>query len=267
MTTVTENVDLPATMDPTAVVVTLEVVGEGGDPLREVYWQSGARTVAGFSQFALTASGTWSESVVGNADLLPAGTAYRRTLTGREIPVTYEYATVPTTGGPYRWDEILTDAPATVTDSALSVHASETDLHGGGQELAYAGISTNFSTSSTSYVDITGLSVVVVAPSRPYVLETWMPLLIEEAGRTVDVQMVLGTTTVITANSVKSVSSGQAVPFHLRARLPANVQTPTAGSSYTYKLQIKTSQTSSDASVFVSFIGPVNVAYLQAYTV
>lgn len=121
MTTVTENVDLPATMDPTAVVVTLEVVGEGGEPLREVYWQSGSRTVAGFAQFALTASGTWSESVVGNADLLPAGTAYRRTLTGREIPVTYEYATVPTTGGPYRWDQILTDAPASITSAALTL--------------------------------------------------------------------------------------------------------------------------------------------------
>lgn len=132
MTTVTENVDLPATMDPTAVVVTLEVVGEGGEPLREVYWQSGSRTVAGFSQFALSATGAWSQSVVGNADLLPSGTAYRRTLTGRQIPVTYEYATVPTTGGPYRWDQILTDAPASITDSALSAHAAQRVFDTGG---------------------------------------------------------------------------------------------------------------------------------------
>lgn len=268
MTTVTENIDLPAGMDPSAVVVTLEVVGEGGEPVKEAYWQSGARTVAGFYRFSMTGSATWSESLVGNDDLLPEGTVYRRTVTGREIPSTYEYATVPTSGGPYRWDEILTDAPGTITDSALSTHAGDTDLHGGGQELAYAGLSTNFSTSSTSYVDITGLSVTVIAPDRPYVLEAWMALLIEEAGRQADVQMVLGTTTVITADTVKSVSSGQAMSFHLRARLPSNTQsTVTAGSSYTYKLQMRTSQTSNDNSVFVSFIGPANVAYLQAYTV
>lgn len=268
MPTVTENVDLPASTDPTSVVVTLDVVGVGGDPIKEVYWQSGAKTIAGTYRFALTNTVAWSQSMVGNADIIPAGTVYRRTMVGPEVPTTYEYATVPTSGGPYRWDQILADTPTTLTDSALTAHASSTSLHGGGQELAYAGLSTNFTTSSTSYVDITGLTVTVVAPGRPFVLETWMALLVEEAGRTTDIQMVLGTTNVITADTVKSVSSNQAISFHMRARIPSNTHsTVTTGSSYTYKLQMKSSQTSNDSSIFVNFINPVNVAYLQAYTV
>lgn len=268
MTTVTENVDLPAGVDPTAVVVTLEVVGAGGDPIREVYWTGQARTIAGFYQFALSASGTWSESIAPNSELTPAGTAWRRTLTGRQIPVTYEYATVPASGGPYRWDQVLTDAPASITDSALSAHASDTSLHGGGQELAYAGLSTNFATSSTSYVDVTGASITVVAPARPYVVEAWLPLFVEEAGRTVDIQMVVGASTAVVAQSVKSVSASQLIAVPLRARIPSNTQSSvTTGSSYTYKLQIKSSQTSNDVTVFVLFGTPQSVAYIQAYTV
>lgn len=265
MTTVTENVDLPGGVDPTGVVGTLEIVGASGDPIREVYDQTGAKTIAGFYQFTLSSSATWSVSLTGNSSITPAGTVYRRTLTGREIPSSFEYGTVPSSGGPYRWDQILTDAPASVTDSALSAHAGSITLHGGGQELAFAGLSANFTTSSTSYVDITGLSITFTAPSRPFVIEAWMSLLVEEAGRTTDIQMLQGTT-VITADSVKSVSSNQAMSFHMRARLPTNVQTPTAGSSYTYRLQMKSSQTSNDSSIFVNFISPINVAYLQAYT-
>lgn len=180
MTTVTENIDLPAGMNPQAVVVTLELVGEGGDPVREAYWQGGSTTVAGFYQFSMTGSATWSESLVGNDDLLPAGTVYRRTITGREIPSTYEYGTVPTSGGPYRWDQILTDAPGTLTDSALSAHESDADLHGGGQLLAYAGISSNFTTTSVTPTDVTGLSITFTVPDRPYVVECGALVLIEE---------------------------------------------------------------------------------------
>lgn len=180
MTTVSEIVNLPAGVDPSNAVATLELVGEGGEPIREVYDQSAGRTVAGFYQFALSISAAWSASLVANDDLLPLGTLYRRTISGRQIPSTFEYGEVPTTGGPYRWDQILASAPATISDSALATHEASTSLHGGGQLLAYADRSTNFTTAATSPTDVTGLTITFTVPAVPYVVECGAFCVLEE---------------------------------------------------------------------------------------
>lgn len=265
MPVVTENIDLPGDFDARGAVVDLQLVTTGGEPLDEAYDQDAGVTIAGFYRFAASTTGTWSTTLVGNDDIVPSGTAWRRSVRALTIPSTAVFLDVPTTGGPYRVDEILTTAPASVTDSALSAHASSTSLHGGGTELGYAGLSANFATTSTTYVDITGLSLTMTAPGRPYVLEAWMPLLFQTAGQIADIQLIHSTSTVITADTVRSVSAGQFSSFHLRARIPANTHAPATGSAFTYKLQMKT-QTATSLTIFVSFGAPTNVAYLQAYT-
>lgn len=265
MTVVTENIDLPGAFDARGAVVDLQLVTTGGEPLKEAYDQTGLTTIAGYHRFTPTTTGTWSSSLVGNAGIVPSGTAWRRTVRALTIPPSAVYLTVPTTGGPYRVDQILTTAPASVSDSALSAHATLTSLHGGGQELGYAGISANFSTTSTTYVDITGASLTLTTPSRPFVLEAWMPILIASPSQNADVQMIHSTSTVITADTVRSSITSQFTSVFLRARIPASTHAPSSGSAFTYKLQMKSS-TATNVTIFVAFGVPSNVAYLQAYT-
>lgn len=180
MTTVSETVDLPGGVDPSNAVATLELVGVGGEPIREVYDQTAGVTVAGFYQFALSVSAAWSASLVPNDSLLPLGTLYRRTISGRQVPSSFEYGEVPTSGGPYRWDQILASVPAAISDSALAAHSASTTLHGGGQMLAYADRSTSFTTSSASPTDVTGLTITFTVPTVPYVVECGAFCLLEE---------------------------------------------------------------------------------------
>jgi hypothetical protein len=40
------------------------------------------------------------------------------------------YATVPASGGPYRWDQILSDPPGTLASAALTTHEADDTAHG-----------------------------------------------------------------------------------------------------------------------------------------
>lgn len=121
MTTVTEDLDLPSGVDPTGVVVTVYLAGEGGQPLPEAYDATTGKTIVGQHRLAPASDGTWSLDLAPNADLAPAGTVWCRTVSIAQ-PGGSPLATVPTTGGPYRWDEILADPPAALASAALSVH-------------------------------------------------------------------------------------------------------------------------------------------------
>lgn len=259
MTIVTENVDLPGGVDPTGVVATLEVVGVSGDPIREVYDQTAGKTIAGFYQFALSSSATWSVSLTGNSGITPSGTVYRRTLTGREIPSSFEYGTVPTTGGPYRWDQILTDAPASITASGLSVHASSTSLHGGGQRLGYADRSTSFTTSSPTPTDVTGLTITFTVPSVPYVVECASFCILEEG--------IAGQATVssgVRNSGVSTLTTAAAHGFTVGQIVTVNVADTTYNGSYavastptTTSLTYAQSALGNDAAAGTGFVGPV----------
>lgn len=126
MTVVTENVDLPAGVDPTQTVVTVSLAGENGEPLTEAYDTVAGRTIAGKRVVALDSTGGWSLDLAPNSTLDPAGTAWRRTLNGHGTSAS-SLAEVPVSG-PVVWGpDILVDAPAAIAPSALGVQAARID--------------------------------------------------------------------------------------------------------------------------------------------
>lgn len=214
------------------------------------------------------------------------------------------------------------------------------------RRIGIAHIASNFTTASTSYVDVTGatLSITIPTPAN-FELVAWLPLLIEEAiggqtavtsgsrtsgvvtmnstahglkrdqlaqvtvadttyngiyvvqsvptanqflynqtglgddaasgtgvvgvagnpGAGADLRLVRGSNVVVTADSTPRATVGnQVMSFYLRAPIPAPIYTPTAGTTETFKLQVKSTHATSDVSVFVDFAGLNNVAYLEA---
>lgn len=243
-------------------------------------------------------------------------------------------------------DQYLTDTDLVVVGDA--VVRGNLDLRGSGLErrIGIAHIASNFTTASTSYVDITGASLTITVPT-PANLEVvcWLPVLIEEAiagatavtsgsrtsgvvtmnstahglttgriasvsvadatyngnyvvasvptanqftyaqaalgddaasgtglvapagnpGAGADIRLVVGASTVIQADStLRAVTANQAQSFWMRAPLPCSTYTPVAGQQVTFKLQMKSTHATSDASIFVDFAGPQNIAYLEA---
>lgn len=267
MPTVTENVDLPGDVDPARCTVELQLYQADRTPLKEARNQVTGETVAGRRVVTLDAAGVWTEALTGNVDLLPAGSVWGRRLRAPRVDSTLSYATVAASGGPYQWKVIETDPPAALTSAALAAHAASSSLHGGGRRLAIAHLAANFTTASITYVDIPGATCTFTVPANgKFVAEAWLPLLVEEAARTGDIRMVFGAVpSIITADTVRSAAANQAMSFHLRAALPAPIWTPTASSTQTVKLQMKTSVATSDLSVFVDFAGLQNLAYLEIY--
>lgn len=120
MTTVTEDLDLPSGVNPENVVITVYLAGENGAALSEAYNASTGKTIVGKHRFNPAADGTWSLDLDPNADLTPTGTVWARTVSVAQ-PGGSPFATVPATGGPYRWDQILASPPGALTPAALTV--------------------------------------------------------------------------------------------------------------------------------------------------
>jgi len=121
MPTVSENVDLPGSVDPTRCVVELQLYQADNTPLLEARRTSDGATIAGRRVVALDATGSWSQVLDGNAGLTPSGTVWGRRLSAPSVGPTLSYATVPTSGGPFSWKAIETDPPGALTSSALEV--------------------------------------------------------------------------------------------------------------------------------------------------
>lgn len=119
MPTLTEDIDLPGGVEPSTVSVTVQLWGDG-EPVTGFELTSDT-TIAG----PYRAKGNpWTVDLVGNADIdAPAGTVYRveRTWPGLTEPLV-DYVDMPTSAGTYVLGDHLTDPPAAVESSALSVH-------------------------------------------------------------------------------------------------------------------------------------------------
>lgn len=119
MPTLTETIKLPGGVDPSKVTATLQLwaVGESTHGFEGGISIGGARIATG-NPWTIT-------NVVGNddPDLLPQGTVYRveRTWPGLKKPLV-DFVEMPSTGGPYRVDQVLADEPATIESSALTLH-------------------------------------------------------------------------------------------------------------------------------------------------
>lgn len=137
MTTVTENFDLPAGVDPSRAVVDVQLFSAAGVPLREAFDTAAQKTIVGRRTVVLdgassgsSAVGSWSLDLAANSTLTPTGTVWGRTVHGPQLDTITSYATVPSTGGPYRWDQILDDPPAALESSALTTHKAAQSTHG-----------------------------------------------------------------------------------------------------------------------------------------
>lgn len=244
---VTENIDLPAGVEPTRTIIEIQLVGAGGAPLTEAYDQAAQRTIAGSHQTTLDTLGAWSLNLTPNSNLIPAGTAWRRTADGPAIK-TSSLAAVPATGGPYRWDQILTNPPGALTDSALEAHAANLTLHGGGTRLALAEVSTNFVTASTAFVDVPGATFTLTVPNRPYDIDAQVAVIIEEAAQHAEARIVAGSQQLVTARA-SSRFAGDLRTLKMDCPVPGWIHAPTPGTQVTYKVQVQTSVATSDATV------------------
>lgn len=122
-------------------------------------------------------SGFWSVDLVPNSDISPENTTYkieRTTGCGKIV----SYINVPAEGGPYEAFTIEGDPMNSITPSALSGHAGDLDLHGGGIEIAYAEITASVRVTGTGagfggeMREIPGLQVVIPDLDRPIYLES-----------------------------------------------------------------------------------------------
>lgn len=110
-TTVTEDLDLPDGDPPPPIEVTYELVGPGGRHLGEGYTTPEGHTIILKTQVTPNGSGQTTIDLWGNDAILPGGTRWARRITRNNEPPTVAYLEVPTTGGPYRVDQVLDDAP------------------------------------------------------------------------------------------------------------------------------------------------------------
>jgi hypothetical protein len=146
--------------------------------------------------------------------------------------------------------EVASDAAA-----ALAAHSDDTTQHGAGIELAIAQkTDTTFSTTSTSGVDVTGLSITVTVPDRPYVVRIMLNGQIGEANargvvilRADGVSMGQLEQQAVTANVTR--------PYFYEFRVPNAFHNPTAGNSVTYNVQIATSVGTSSFGVLAGDLG------------
>lgn len=155
--------------------------------------------------------------------------------------------------------EVASDAAA-----ALAAHTADATTHGG-TELAIAQIASNFTTTSTSYVDVPGGSITFTVPNRPYVVEAQLPVVVTSAGVQVFMKITNGSASVnLAGDSFSAVVNNESRALRAKVRVPKTGHAPTAGTEVTYKVQISSSSASSSVIVFVDFGGIVNDAWISA---
>lgn len=265
MPTLTENIKLPGDVDPSTVTTTVELWG-AGEPITGFETTAG-KSIAGTRK--ITGNPWTIPDLVGNADIeVPAGSVYRvhRTWPGLRAPLV-DYVDLPAAGGPYIVGDELADPPAALTPSGLSAHAADTSLHGGGQRLFVANVAANFTTASTSFVDIPGASGTFTVPARPFVLKGQFPVTVEEAQRGAEVRMMTGATMIAWGFVPPVVLAGTTFNCQFEAHIPASTWAPVAGSVVTVRATMRTTLASSDASIIVDFAGPFNICQLWGHTV
>lgn len=137
----------------------------------------------------------------------------------------------------------------------------------GGDELFFAEIVANFTTTSTTLVDITGLtSGPVVIPEGPFCVETVVPVLMEEISTTGTITL-LGGSTVLGSDDVRAGAATVGDVLRVVHRIPSSMYSPAPGSLVTFKVQAKTSVATSDFSAFLDFGGRVNPCYVRGWRV
>lgn len=190
MTVIYEDLDLPDTGTPWPAEVRIRLAGAQGRPVlgktvstnKTIVGETLLRTGAGGG---ISNAGLWQADLVPNADILPAGTTYH---VARKVgcQVYESYVSVPVTGGPYEAFTLEDDPLGTITPSALSAHASDLALHGGGIEVDYAEFNTAVTVTGTgggfTVAAVPGLTVTVPDLARPVYLFAHVPVIQPSGG-------------------------------------------------------------------------------------
>lgn len=130
MPPVTNTIKRPDGTAYTSGRVVIDLVGTNGTPLTGGYVTASNYTIESSFVIETLTAGVWSQTLVANELINPAGTAWRITeqVDGRNHVY---YVDVPNGAGPYFVEDILTEAPASIASSALSAHITDTDAHAG----------------------------------------------------------------------------------------------------------------------------------------
>lgn len=245
MPTLEQDIDLPGGGDPAGVRATVQLWG-AGHPVAGLNPATGD-TIAGSAQ---ALSPGWSiANLVGNADLLPAGTVYRVEETWFDLPAKLvRYVSMPAAGGPYKVSEILTEMPASIESPALAAHAADTDLHGGGRLLSIVSKTDGSFVTSAFGVPITGMDMPVVVPAksdgtiRPYVVRFFADVIVSGASPAnmfAAIQPRVGGAQIAAEWRTEGHSSTDGAAQRLTAffevDVPNALHNPTPGSTVTYQ--------------------------------
>lgn len=130
MPVVTETLELPDGTTPLRVTVVYELAGTAGARV-EGFDLTGNVTIIGGVSPPIGANGDTTVTLTGNAAITPSGTLWRRTVSGPGF-LWVDHLDVPTTGGPYRVEDILSPAPSAVSPAELShlLRVRTLDAHG-----------------------------------------------------------------------------------------------------------------------------------------
>lgn len=136
----------------------------------------------------------------------------------------------------------------------------------GGDELFFAEITDNFVSTANTFIDVTGLTGSLAVPEGPYIVEFYMPLFISASGVTGSVQIVNGST-VLVSDSFTAGANNQGAGMYGRTRFPNSMHTAAPASTQTYKIQMKSSTTAHTVSIFIALGSRLNPAYIRAQRV
>jgi hypothetical protein len=270
MPTVAEQASLPADVDPSRCAVEVQLYQADRTPLKEARDTVTGETVVGRRVFNLDgtgsspAEGAWSLVLPGNTSITPSGTVWGRTLSGPRVVPTLSYATVPASAGPYQWKVIETDPPAAIDPAGLAAHAADTGLHSGGRRLGIAHLA-NQLTASTSFVDLPGATLTLTNPTpATFDLILDLPVSIETSGQYGEFQILAGSTVIGVRRTQLAQAANQSLGWGFRLALPSTLYTPVAEASVTYKVQWRSSLSTSDVAIVTEFGVPINTGYFEA---
>lgn len=126
MATVTNTLKLPDGSTPSTGRVLIELVSSAGSP-KLAGWGPTDNTILDIANPTVASDGTWSASLVPNADIDPPGTAYKITESVGRVRYVH-HIEVGSGGGTVH--DLLVDAPASLPSSALAAHQVAADPHG-----------------------------------------------------------------------------------------------------------------------------------------
>lgn len=261
MPLVFEDIDLPGGANPGLDHVEITLFG-AGQPVRGRQVSTG-KTIGGTARVPVDATGSWSIDLVSNFDIAPSGTTYQiKSIIGCDELISF--VSVPITGGPYIASTIEDDSMNSVAQSLLAQHASDTSLHAG-HELGTATIGfPGFSTSSTTMVDVTGMSITFTVPNRPYRVEFSIPMLVDDTASSTTVQLTDAVNDELFNDIFNTTTTNQGRRMNGWCRVPNAFHNPTPGTTVTYKLQMLVSAGTVVAAIVPDLFGARNIPIIQA---